>query len=389
MYDKGSNDITNIETNLVSAFGSADRAFENNVYRTLDRLETGNARRVRKIGFKAAIALAAAVIMISTTVLAATNTWGIMSFLSSRTQASMPEGAADVIQTNIPQQGGDIVLIEADNEGEPAQTGDVSFKVREAVFDGVDVYAVVEVKASNDDILLLGVDSMPQYPIQELGPRFANETGTIAEYALANGKTMARMSMGDRGMIFDTFDFVTEEDGTLVYMLKGRYMEAAPELGIQLRCLVLPVIEVDDGYGIDEPRIQETELAFTLERTGQSAVAVSTEAQVYAECGVRIDKITLTSGTMSIGTKIEYTVVDPVKYSKTDSGIWFHFLDENGEHLPMDPNGGGGAYAVDDAGTQFVQEGSFAAGEMPDKVIVQAYNFMGDGKFETHTFEIK
>ncbi|MGE4485362.1 MAG: hypothetical protein AB7C97_09675 [Oscillospiraceae bacterium] len=361
--------------NLKDGFGQADDSFVNNVYHTLADIQINKDRKpAAKNGLRLAVVIAVVCVLSAGTALALANAWGILDFLSGRRNdvAVLPE-AADIVQTDVSQNGG--------------QTELTAFTLRESVFDGQNVYIVVDAKPSGAEYLLLGPDANPSDPVCDMGPLFSGKTGTIADYARENNKKMIRTSV----VIADgncSIDFLLEDDGTLTYMLNGSINDDSAELDIKLNCVATPFVSQDGQDVIDTLNMKRTTLSATLENSGTKETVTSTAPAVYSDCGVQADKITLTGSAMAIYAKIEFTVIDGEKYAETDGGLWFEFLDTNGERLPNGASSSGSIEAVDD--THYIQQVSLQASEiLPGEIILRGYNCWEKNRYETHTFEMK
>ena len=364
---------------LQNAFGQADNGFKNRVYLTLAGLQKSREKIImKKLSFRVALAIVVACIMVTGTALALSNTWGILDFLSGRTNAAVLPEAEQLVQTDVAQQGEQAEL--------------VTFTVREAVYDGKGIFIVVDAKPSSSEYMLLGADTYPTDNISDMGPLWSNTTGTIADYASENGKTMLRAwaNAKDWDWGATSIDFVLQEDGTLTYMLSGSYEGNEVEQAMNLECGFAPYTEKDGKTFVDTKDMTKTMLSITLENNADKSVRTNAAPAEYTDCGVRVDKITLTGSPMAIYAKIEFTVIDEEKFAATDGGLWFEFVDENGERLPMGASAGGGSYAADESGTRFIQEDSLQAAEvLPSQIILRGYNCWEKNRYETHTFEMK
>ncbi len=84
---------------------------------------------------------------------------------------------------------------------------------------------------------------------------------------------------------------------------------------------------------------------------------------------------------MAIYTEIEFTVIDKDKYIATENGLWFEFIDENGNRLPFGADSAGSIEATDAAEPvdgnpgSFIQKGSLRAAEtLPEEITLRGYN---------------
>lgn len=357
---------------LKNAFGEADDGFKNNVYRTLGDLKRCEERKsVWKISWRMVAIVAVLCLLATGTALAMTNAWGILDFLSGRRLGIevMPE-AAKIVQTDLPQEGGESEL--------------AKFSVREAVFDGLNVYIVVEAKPANQDYLLLGLES-PSDPIRNMGPLFGDKSGTIGEYAKGNGMIPIRaaVSLNING---SSYDYVLDSDGTLVCMINSPYNDSDSSLSLELNCTTAPFV---DG-SVDLENIQRNSLKVDLQNSGAQNAVTNVDTAEYADCGVRVDKVTLTGSPMGIYAVVEFTVVDEAKFAETNGGLWFEFIDENGDRLPEGASSGDSLTPTDDSGIRYIQTCSIKAAEMlPGDVSLRGYNCWNKNLYETHVFEMQ
>ncbi len=363
---------------LSNAFGKADDDFVNNVNHTLAAIQNNSERKgiktVRRTNFRLAAVIAAVCVLLAGTALALTNTWGIFDFLSGRMNAVevLPE-AAGVVQTDVSQSGG--------------QTDFATFTVRQAIFDGQNAYIIVDVKPSRSEYLLLGPDANPSDPVGNLGPLFADKTGTIAAYAKENNKAMINTSVSIEG-INQSMDFLLEDDNTLVYMISAGIADASSKLDFKINCASAPFAKEGGEDVIDMFNMKRTTLSAALENTGTKATVTSTEAVIYSDCGVRVDKVTLTGSAMAIYSEIEFTVMDKEKFAETDGGLWFEFLDSNGERMQNGAGSNGSIEKIDE--NHYLQKSSLQASEsLPGEIILRGFNCWEKNRYETHTFEMK
>ncbi|MDR2902928.1 MAG: hypothetical protein LBU77_00225 [Clostridiales bacterium] len=358
---------------LKNAFGKADDGFEQNVYRTLANLEEREETTpMKKASLRLIVTVAAVFCVLTTTVFAMSNAWGVMDFLNGRIAGvEVPPDAAEIVQTNLPQEGG---------EAEAAV-----LSIREAVYDGRNIYIVVTAKPTDPSYLLLGA-AMPSDPVGNLGPQFQNEVGTIAEYAKKNGKTPLRVDVSLQSMNH-TNDSILEADGTLAYMMNGDYISDETQLPLTVDYSIAPF---DKNGLVNMEEVQKNTLTATLQSSGTQGTVASTSTAEYTDCGVRVDKVTLTGSPMSIYAEIEYTVIDKEKFAATDDGLWFEFIDENGDRLPDGAAGGDSIKPIDESRERFIQTWSLRAAEtLPSEITLRGYNCWDKNRYEAHSFAME
>lgn len=364
---------------LQSVFGNADPGFVNAVNRTLETIKREEEERHMK-KFSTGLAIAIACIMLATAALAAANQWGVFDFVANRYNIKVLPQAQDIVQREF-----------AENS---VQAGDAIFSVREAVFDGQHTYIVLAVKPADDSVLLLGTDSMPADMASDLLGEERGEGLTIRDWAAKHGKTkLVHTNVGDNALaqgeesIVSSIDFITEEDGTLVYMLSGARQSGKSKLDVELVCISGLY---DENESLSQESLERVPLAFELTASAANDRAQNAEPATYADCGVRVDRVTLEGTPMAVYYEIEYTVVDEAAYEKTDDGLWFEFLDEKGERLPDGATASGEVAEVEGSnGKVLMERGSLEAMEtLPRQVTLRGYNCWEKNRYETHVFEM-
>ena len=346
------------------------------------------------------VAVAAAIVVIcaalTSTALALTGSWGIIDLLAGRREniEILPD-ADDIVQHDLPQTVIKTSLPEVtetvgtDTTENYTQSDPVKFSVREAVYDGHNIYITVEAKPLNADHLLLAQYNDPSDSVFELGSMFSDIGGTIADYAAANNKTMIRTWAGiiSRFGINQEISDIHEPDGTQVYIISGRYETDADNLELEISCGAGLWPPATGGYEMNMPKTQQDTISVTISNTGSGKTVTCTTPAVFSDYGVRVDKVTLSGSAMATYVEIEYTVTDKEKFTE---GLWFEMLDENGEALPGGADSGGEIIALDDSGTRYIQKDSIRATETLMGVItLRGYDCSDKTRYETHMFEMK
>jgi len=352
------------------------------------------ARFIRK-----PIAVAAVIIVlcvaITGTALALVNPWGIIDLLINRREdlEVLPE-AADIVQRNVPQNvtkespPNAYITGEVETAGIGIGSDLVTFSVREAIYDGIVIYITIEVKPSRPDYLLIAQYYEPIDIVENLGTQFTQLEGSIADYAAANDKTMIRTWAGILGGN-QSISEILEPDGTQLYIISGDYESDTDTEELEISCGANQWLESGGGYSIDMSATQRYTISVTLENSGAKEVAASSTPVIFNDCGVRVDKVTLTGTAMSIYVEIEYTVIDRVKFAEMDRGLSFELLDENGERLPAGADSDCGVYSLDDNETRFIQKSAIRAAQtLPGEIIMRGYNIWKDVWYETHILEM-
>jgi hypothetical protein len=349
-------------------------------------------------------------VIITGTALALTNSRGIIDLLTNRREGVeiLPD-AYSIVQHNVPQSitndasSGAFNTDGTDTPQIGAESDLVAFSVREAVYDGKNIYITVEARPSNPDYLLLAQYYQPSDVVINLGNQFAGMEGSVADYADEHNKTMIRSWAGIKGIDQEISD-IFEPDGTQLYIISGAYETGADKLEVELSCGADRWLEVDGEFQIDMAETQRYTLSVTLDNTGAKEIKASATTAVYANCGVRVNKVTLSGSAMSIYVEIDYTVIDAEKFAAIDGDLGFEFLDEDGERLPGGADSGWKREAYDENGAHIIPKWTISAGmrivqtssiramdTLPDEIILRGYS-QWNGEytmFETFKFEMK
>ena len=367
---------------LRSAFPEPDENFKACIRRTLDDLSVPPERRIipmkrNHLSRKARIgALIAAATLLLTTIAAgaAAIHYNVFDFLNPIQAQPLPE-ATQLVQT--PQA-----------TAQAAQSP-VSFSVREALYDGVHANVLVAATPLDDSVLLLPADANPDHSVADLG---LEGTQTIAQYAAEHGKTrLYSLSVIDQGALngaegFTTsLDFRTEPDGTLVICISGDHSAVQPGVPVELICTAVPV-DIQTGER-DADAVERTPLTFTLDSTADPQQHTFATPTVYEHAGVTIQSVELKSTALGLYYTIHGKVTDKAAFDALEDGLFFWFLDENGEQLPGSAAVSTGSLSFPDENGEFVQEGALAPTEtLPDSLTIAAINLWQEKTIQdTHT----
>lgn len=329
---------------------------------------------MRKSSKKRFVLLVAIIAMIfSTTVYAAVRTWGLSDFFA-RSGDELPKEAKELVQTDIEQ----------DAHG----MAGVDFKVREAVSDKQKIYVVLEVKpADAKKYLLLTMDSTSNESISNLGIT-TDKDETIAEYAAENKKDMlyVNASFQNQGTYIPcSADYVTEEDGTLVLMYKMD--NTFPDANLKLTCKT-SVIPVDPAGEFGEEVKDSFDFQLS-DKSTESSVSYSQKGTLAVEgTGVVVDKIELSKTELGIYTELTFHIsksATPEQISLAKDGLWFEYLDSDGNGWESGLNGTDSIEMVSEG--VYVQKNNFKMTDIPDKITVRGFDCWEKTKFGVITLE--
>lgn len=348
----------------------------NDAYRTLGIFQTASPSRANKIKrnftmkkFAMLTAVFCMILVLSTAALAATGVreLGIFDFISNRYEATKDAKA--------------LVTTPSFDAVQPvAMDGAPMFVVRETVFDGETLMIVVAVSPPDDKTLLLGADTDTTMRMAELGGIYAGNEQIIADFLATMNMTAMHTNVGiqadsvqgGNGMI--SMDWQTEDNGTLVYLLKSRCNVAG-----KLKLNTVYALDINGTYTMDD--IVRGELSVDLASAPESIVMACDTPQDYTEAGARINKVVFTKTPLAAYVDIQYSWLDKVKQEAQDGGLWFEVVDEKGNRIEFVDG-----FVEDPEGWIKLSVSSNPLNH--DVIMLRAYNAWTKGRYETHEFKM-
>ena len=345
-----------------------------------------NPKMKRK--FSAALVFALVAVLAVAVALAVANRAELLDYMNASSNAQIPYDAASYIKQGT----------------ESGEGNTFSLNVREKFYDGRTLRLTVDVTAKAPKTLLYGLDFFPEDSWQDLitltydGVDPSDERSILDVYHENGYEQMMRIRLNVLSQAEDDFanttqEVVLNEDGTLTFFYVKEFETDEPTREIELSASAKEMMEKD---GKTESGDEETvEAAFTVEKeNSDEETAVSAEPVEYESIGVRVDKVTMTTGPLEINYAIEYTVVDAEKFKKTDDGLWFEFIDPNSmetepyaQRLKDGFSRTGEVAPVDE--THFRQTGMLSLDEKADTYTLRAYECWEKQRFDTHEIRMK
>lgn len=362
------------------AFGPTPEAFKQKISFTLRKVE--EEKPVKKIKAATVAAIALIVLLLAAVAYAAATQWGIFSFLEYRYGRTMLPEAKDAIQTDLPQTGGE-------------ENADVTFKVREALSDGMRLNVIIEARPKDaKKILLLGPDQMPEDRPSYNGPVYEGDDRTFAQAAAQDGKRLMNVSLSVKMndlSITDTIDYLQEEDGTLVFHLSGPLATNEKTLGLTCD---YALTQWQDAQTALHDQIVRGQFSFKLPATVHQTQKQYSGPVTIEQTGVTVDKIVLTKTDAGIYGELIFSIAPDATQAQmvlARERLWFEYLDEQGQHIDLGVSSEGGidGLALPDgtkSDTTFVQTESLNLTELPGSVTVRGYDCWEKTRFGQHTF---
>ncbi len=328
--------------------------------------------KMRKHHNRRFILLAAALTLaFGTTALAAVKHWGLTDFFA-KSGKELPQQASSLIETEINQEN--------------AENAFVNFKIREAICDNKSIYVVLEARPVNPDkYLLLAMDAYYNDPAANMGIEVKNGE-TLVEYAKETNREMLYVSpsLSDNGtLLLTSADYTTEEDGTVVFILKGNNIATTENMNLTCNTIV-NTIDQNGNYG---EAIKDS-FNFQLSNKSSEVTACYLTANpiVVEDTGVIIDKIEISQTELGIYTELTFHIAPDATDDMTalaKDGLWFEYLDDSGEAWESGLSGIGKLEEISDG--VFVQKNNFEERELPDTITVRGFDCWNKTRFGSMT----
>lgn len=310
------------------------------------------AKEVKPVKKKMSLALALMMILMLLASVAVAAEMGIFDFLSRKMgQTVLPE-ATQTVQTNVAH----------------GETEHVVFDVTQAVYDGKSVSLMVEMRAKDEQTLLLPEAWDPDLPYGALAcgtdGEALQDSRTIAEYAQDNGYT--RILEGYIG-----FDLNSDVSG--VDEWKDNVITVMYSLNAEGDVLNLPFTYAASDKVTGESWQAADELVLTAAAPLWQVSSVQTFD--LPEYGIRIEGLTVTGTVLQSYWEARFVITDA---AKADGFHWFDLLSAEGEALPRGVLGMGGSKTPTDIDEQRIWHGGFGAvADAPAQLMLQVKDVDG------------
>ncbi len=319
--------------------------------------------------YKKRVLLFAAILtlVIGTTAYASISHWGLNDFFAKSgkelTEQASTLNDKDVVQVN-------------------TENALVNFKVREAICDNESIYVVLEAKSINSEkFLLLPLDTSYKDPVINMGIE-AKDGETIVEYSREANREMLSVnpSLSDNGeYITYSADYTTEEDGTVVFILKGTNTNKAEN--IMLTCnTVVYSIDLNGNYG------ESVRDSFDFQLINKSTEVINmyqmSDPTAVEGTGVIVDKVEISQTELGLYTELTFHLApeasnDMIEIAK--DSLWFEYLDDNGIFWENGLSGIGSIEEISEG--VYVQKNNFSLQDLPDTITVSAFDYRSKTRF--------
>ncbi len=367
------------EQNWKGAFGPTPEAFKKNISFAIHKVK--EEPPVKKIKAATILALSMIILLMAAVAYAAATQWGIFSFMEYRYDQKMPPEAQNALQTNLPQTGG--------------EEADVTIKVREALYDGKQIHAIVEVRPKErDKVLLMAFDQLPTDLMLNAGPLYEKDTRTYAQAALDAGKRLISINLGlrtDGVFIQGSADHILEEDGTLVAHLSNPFSVQGD--AVPLTCGYTITAWKDEKTASSDTIIRG-QVAFDLPASTHQTNKQYSGPAAIEKAGVTVDQIVLTKTDAGVYAELTFSILPEATEAEkalARGGLWFEYLDEKGQHIELGTSSQGsidGLMLADGtkSDTTFVQVESLDLMALPDSLTIRGYDCWKKTRLGQHTF---
>ena len=338
----------------------------------------GKDERIMKRKWTVALAAALVTVLLCAAALAAAGRWGMLDFIGRYQNAYIPQEAGDYVHSDVAAFGQD----------------GLSVNVRELYYDGRTARMTVDVSA--EDALLLGEDTQMDSAWSELTGQ-AGDARTVLDVWHERGETrVLRVGLYtadiEQGAAEASLDWVLGADGVLTYYIEQRYDDDRPTRDVTLKVTATPYADPEAGEeSLDWDHRAVPEQTLTLTAAGETDVYESAEPAVYADAGVRVDRVRVEVKPQELVATVEFMVIDEAAFATTDDGLWFEFIDPQSTETVYAAQrlaGGlsGSGSVADLGGGRYVQTQTLAKNALRDTYTLRGYNCWEKNRYETHEF---
>lgn len=308
------------------------------------------AKEERPVRIKKSLVIALIFVLTLTASVGIAEELGLFDFLARMAGQSVLPGANDLVQTGVAY----------------AETDDVTYTVKQAVYDGKSVSLLVEMRSKDDKTFLMGRGWSPDRELVWYASAIEgvdqNDTRTLGEYAREMGYTRFVEATIENG---DTYHCIEEWNNNVLTLLCTFDAEGDE--------VVLDIEYSSSDYMVNSQRIPDQ---ITLTACEPLWTVASTESFDAPEFGIRIDGVTITCTPLQSYFYIDYTVIS---HQQHNSFGWNATLvDMDKEHLPVGVLGLGSSNGEGTTGMHMARwgnqsmtwHGTFGAMEQPPEQLM-------------------
>jgi len=353
--------------------------------RTLAQME--GERKVKK-KLTGSLALVMCLIIVFTAAaVAAANQAGLIDFMSRGANTGLPEDASTYIHENLAVG--------------TSEDGAFTATVREAAFDGMTLYTVIDVTHRDGNAFFVHADSSTSDPASDLTMATGDNPtaeGTILDMWSAAGKgPMYQVTASFAGETegigpFASGDGIRQEDGTYTLYTETTLEEPASEKEFTMTIRLSPFADPEAGDQIDADNHISIPVTFTMKAEDIQEIICAFPAIEVKNCGITIDRVTLTRAAFETYMEISYTITDAEAYAKTDDGVTFMAVNADGEALPCGVRGSGYVECISgkpgEAGSVYIENETLYIEQQPSDIILRVFNCWDKGEYETVTIPL-
>jgi len=337
---------------------------------------------VVKKNFARSFALAMCLILaFAGAALAAAGGAGLFDFMNRSDNTGLPENAEEYIQENV--------------AAAESEDGRFCVNVREAAFDGMTLYAVVDVTHKDGTAFFVHASSSASDPAGDLSMGEGAYEGSILDLWYNSGagqmyQVNLLLSGEENGIARRaSMDGIRQQDGVYTLYIVTELEQAAEDKEFRFVLTLLPFADPEQDDRVDYDARIEIPLQFSLQAEEIAEMVVAFPGTEIHACGVRLDRVELTRAAFETYVRVTYTVTDAAAFAATDGGLVFRAVDGNGTVLPSGVRGYGYTELVSgadgEAGATYEQFDTLYFPGIPEELILQAFNCWDKGEYETVT----
>ena len=306
------------------------------------------AKEERPVTSKKFVAIVLAVMLALTASVGIAAELGMFDFLARKMGQTVLPGANDLVHNDIAH----------------GETDHVIYTIKQAVYDGKSVSLLVEMRAKDEETMLIGPAWMMEdrigWYIYDTEEEALADPRTITDYAAEKGYTrFVEPSLSFIGYGWSSVDEWVDNTLTVLYSF--------PAEG---DTITIPFEYFSCECSLTErSNFQRVPDSITLKASTKPLWEVSSNESFDAPgFGVRVDSVSIIGTVVQSYWTINYTVTDVE--TAYNLGWNFNLLDMNKDYLPRGVLGGGGGDLPTEIGQQLSYTGSFGPTEQPPEQLM-------------------
>lgn len=342
-------------------FGDAPDAFEDRVTQTVRRMERGRQTAAKPRW----IPVLATMLILLGSVALALGGLGILDQMGEGLRAFLQPGAQKLVQSEINQQGGVMAL--------------ATFEAVEAINDGRQVYLMLRIHA-NDPAAVLLMDGQHE-PAEDM----PGGDITFSKAAYDSGRDLVQVSVWPHEDALELSAMTVDYDGEDILYTLSLLMPESPVEDVTLDIATHNLYRDDQSW---EEKYTRGEMTVSIPVTDTRETYTANTPIDLPDAGLILHALRLEKTPIATYVTVRFSLMEeatPQQALSLRSGIWFNWLDEDGNCMPD-----GRMSQSQNANFETVELTTAyrAFDQLPEEITLEFYSGMSKERFDPITVPI-